>query len=133
MLLYLSPDSGVILTRLIGSLTNSLFSVFSFVFFCELLFCSSWRHRHSLIWESKRVIFSARDTVSYFGCILVIFLFLDHGLIKVETTTRGNENGTVEFKTNATHNLTNEKLAGNVDIKYKVAQHGKYSIEFELI
>jgi len=48
----------------------------------------------------------------------------NHGLIKVETTTRGNDNGTVEFKTNASHSLANEKLTGNVDIKYKVAQHG---------
>jgi len=48
----------------------------------------------------------------------------NHGLIKVESTTRGNDNGTVEFKTNAAHNLSNEKLSGNVDIKYKVPQHG---------
>lgn len=48
----------------------------------------------------------------------------NHGLIKLETTTRGNENGNVEFKTNAAHNLQNEKLAGGVDIKYKIPQHG---------
>jgi hypothetical protein len=48
----------------------------------------------------------------------------NHGLVKVETTTRGNENGTVEFKTNTSHNLATEKLAGNVDIKYKIPQHG---------
>jgi hypothetical protein len=48
----------------------------------------------------------------------------NHGLIKVETTTQGNENGSVEFKTNASHNLANEKLTGNVDIKYKVPQYG---------
>jgi len=48
----------------------------------------------------------------------------NHGVLKVETTTRGNENGTVEFKTNATHNLSSEKLNGNIDIKYKVPQHG---------
>jgi len=48
----------------------------------------------------------------------------NHGLLKVETTTRGNENGSVEFKTNAQHSLANEKLTGNVDIKYKIPQHG---------
>jgi len=48
----------------------------------------------------------------------------NHGLIKLETTTRGNENGSVEFKTNASHNLQNEKLTGNVDIKYQIPQHG---------
>jgi len=48
----------------------------------------------------------------------------NHGLIKVETTTCGNENGNVEFKTNTSHNLASEKLAGNVDIKYKIPQQG---------
>jgi len=48
----------------------------------------------------------------------------NHGVLKVETTTRGNENGTVEFKTNASHNLGNEKLTGNLEVKYKVPQHG---------
>jgi len=48
----------------------------------------------------------------------------NHGLLKVETTTLGNETGTVEFKTAASHNLTSEKLGGSVDIKYKVPQHG---------
>ena len=57
----------------------------------------------------------------------------DHGLIKVETTTRGNENGTVEFKTNASHNLANEKLAGNVDIKYKIPQHGMHNFDLNFI
>jgi voltage-dependent anion channel protein 2 len=49
----------------------------------------------------------------------------NHGLIKLETTTHGNENGNVEFKTNASHNLQSEKLTGGVDIKYKIPQHGE--------
>ncbi|CAD5218893.1 unnamed protein product [Bursaphelenchus okinawaensis] len=48
----------------------------------------------------------------------------NHGLVKLDTTTRGNDAGTVEFKTNATHNLTSEQLAGNVDIKFKVPERG---------
>ncbi|KAI6241391.1 Voltage-dependent anion-selective channel protein 3 [Aphelenchoides fujianensis] len=48
----------------------------------------------------------------------------NHGVLKVETTTRGNESGTVEFKTNATHSLANQQLGGNVDIKYKIPSHG---------
>ncbi|CAD5225666.1 unnamed protein product [Bursaphelenchus xylophilus] len=48
----------------------------------------------------------------------------NHGLVKLDTTTRGNDNGTVEFKTSATHNLTSEQLAGTVDIKFKVPERG---------
>jgi len=48
----------------------------------------------------------------------------NHGVLKLETTTLGNENGTIEFKTAASHNLATEKIGGNVDIKYKIPQHG---------
>jgi hypothetical protein len=48
----------------------------------------------------------------------------NHGFIKVESTTRSGANGDVEFKTNAAHNLTSQKLAGNVEFKYKIPQHG---------
>jgi len=50
-----------------------------------------------------------------------------HGLIKLETPT--GENKTVAFKTETSHNLTNEKLAGNIDLKYKIPQHGLTLIE----
>lgn len=51
-------------------------------------------------------------------------------MLKVETTTRGNENGTVEFKTNTSHNLATEKLGANVDVKYKIPQHGNFVVYF---
>lgn len=47
---------------------------------------------------------------------------LDPGFLKVETTTKS---GDVEFKNNASHNLTSQKLVGNVEVKYKLAEHGK--------
>lgn len=68
----------------------------------------------------------AKDTVSSQCALLSSTMFLDHGLLKVETTTRGNDNGSIEFKTNASHSLGNEKLTGGVDIKYKVPQYGRY-------
>jgi len=48
----------------------------------------------------------------------------NHGLLKVETTTRGDESGKVEFKTLAQHHLATEKLGGSIDIKYKIPEHG---------
>ncbi|KAI1715498.1 eukaryotic porin domain-containing protein [Ditylenchus destructor] len=47
-----------------------------------------------------------------------------HGFIKVDATTKSNGQSAVEFKTAASHNLTSQKLAGNLDIKYKVPQYG---------
>lgn len=47
-----------------------------------------------------------------------------HGFIKVDATTKSSDRGAVEFKTAASHNLTSQKLAGNLDIKYKVPQYG---------
>jgi len=43
------------------------------------------------------------------------------GFLKVETTTAS---GDVEFKNNAAHNLTSQKIVGNVEVKYKIAEHG---------
>lgn len=48
----------------------------------------------------------------------------NHGLVKVETTTRANSNSNIEFKTSASHSLEKEKLAGTIDVKYKVPQYG---------
>jgi len=45
-----------------------------------------------------------------------------HGFVKFDSTTKSGPQ--VEFKTGAAHNLTAEKLIGNLEIKYKVPQHG---------
>jgi hypothetical protein len=49
-----------------------------------------------------------------------------HGFLNFDSTTKsGESNGAnVEFKTNATHNLSSQKLGGRLEVKYKVPQHG---------
>jgi len=46
------------------------------------------------------------------------------GFLKVETTTKSGSNGELEFKTGAAHNVTSQKLNGNLDIKYKIPAYG---------
>jgi hypothetical protein len=48
----------------------------------------------------------------------------NHGFLKVESTTNAGDNKEVEFKTNASHNIASGKLAGNLDVKYKLAKYG---------
>jgi len=45
-----------------------------------------------------------------------------HGFLKIDSTTKSGDN--IEFKNSASHNLTSNKLAGNVEVKYKVPQYG---------
>jgi len=45
-----------------------------------------------------------------------------HGLIKIDSTTKSGNN--VEFKTATTHNISSEKIIGNVEVKYSVPQYG---------
>lgn len=47
-----------------------------------------------------------------------------HGFLKFDSTTKANPHAGVEFKTNATHNLASQKLNGNIEVKYKIPQHG---------
>lgn len=48
----------------------------------------------------------------------------NHGFIKVESTTNAGSKSDVEFKTNASHNIANQKLDGNIEVKYKLPEHG---------
>jgi len=43
------------------------------------------------------------------------------GFVKSDTTTKS---GDIEFKTNVAQNIATGKLAGAVDVKYKISQHG---------
>jgi hypothetical protein len=47
-----------------------------------------------------------------------------HGFLKFDSTTKSSANGKVEFKTGASHNLTTQKLAGNLELKYDVPEYG---------
>jgi len=47
-----------------------------------------------------------------------------HGFLKFDSTTKSTANGKVEFKTGASHNLTTQKLAGNLELKYDVPEYG---------
>jgi len=47
-----------------------------------------------------------------------------HGFLKFDSTTRAGDKNGVEFKTAASHNLSSQKLLGNLDVKYKVPEYG---------
>lgn len=51
----------------------------------------------------------------------VFFKGYNFGFVKSDTTTKS---GDIEFKTNVAHSLQTGKLAGAVDLKYKIPQHG---------
>uniref|UniRef100_A0A1I7YYJ7 Voltage-dependent anion-selective channel protein 1 n=1 Tax=Steinernema glaseri TaxID=37863 RepID=A0A1I7YYJ7_9BILA len=46
------------------------------------------------------------------------------GFLKIETTAKSGNNGELEFKTGAAHNVSSQKLNGNMDIKYKIPAYG---------
>ncbi|KAK0414575.1 hypothetical protein QR680_011507 [Steinernema hermaphroditum] len=46
------------------------------------------------------------------------------GFVKIDSTTKAGSNGELEFKAGAAHNISNQKLNGNLDIKYKVPEYG---------
>uniref|UniRef100_A0A9J2PMM4 Voltage-dependent anion-selective channel protein 3 n=1 Tax=Ascaris lumbricoides TaxID=6252 RepID=A0A9J2PMM4_ASCLU len=48
----------------------------------------------------------------------------NHGFLKVETTTRAGEKEEVEFKTGAVHTIASGRMAGNLDVKYKIPSYG---------
>lgn len=48
----------------------------------------------------------------------------NHGLLKVETTSRAGQKEDIEFKTGAVHTIASGRVAGNLDVKYKVPQYG---------
>lgn len=48
----------------------------------------------------------------------------NHGFLKIDSTTKAGDSKEVEFKTTAAHNLGSGKLAGNLDVKYKIPQYG---------
>jgi len=45
-----------------------------------------------------------------------------HGFVKFDSTTKSGSS--VEFKTGASHNLSSQKLGGNVEVKYKIPDYG---------
>uniref|UniRef100_A0A914H8W9 Voltage-dependent anion-selective channel n=1 Tax=Globodera rostochiensis TaxID=31243 RepID=A0A914H8W9_GLORO len=45
-----------------------------------------------------------------------------HGFMKLDVTTDASPN--VQFKSSAKHDLTAQTLAGNVEVKYKIPEHG---------
>ena len=51
-------------------------------------------------------------------------IVLDHGFLKFDSTTLAGSKSEVQFKTGASHNLTSQKLNGNVEVQYKAPQHG---------
>ncbi|CAB3405937.1 unnamed protein product [Caenorhabditis bovis] len=46
------------------------------------------------------------------------------GFLKIDSTTKAGDNKEVEFKSAAAHNIGSGKLAGNLDVKYKIPQYG---------
>lgn len=42
----------------------------------------------------------------------------------METTTRAGEKEEVEFKTGAVHTIASGRMAGNLDVKYKIPSYG---------
>lgn len=52
-----------------------------------------------------------------------------HGFLKFDSTTKAGDKGSVEFSTGALHNLTTQKLTGNVEVKYKIPQYGSVITE----
>ncbi|VDK52161.1 unnamed protein product [Anisakis simplex] len=48
----------------------------------------------------------------------------NHGFLKVESTTHADQNGAIEFKTGGVHTIASGRVAGNVDVKYKLPSYG---------
>lgn len=46
------------------------------------------------------------------------------GFLKIDSTTKAGDSKEVEFKSAAAHNIGSGKLAGNLDVKYKIPQYG---------
>lgn len=64
--------------------------------------------------------------------LVSLFIFLDFGFIKVDSTTKAGEDNEVEFKSNASHNVGSGKLAGNLDVKYKIPKYGEFTFLLHL-
>lgn len=48
----------------------------------------------------------------------------NHGFLKFDSTTVSGQKGELQFKTGAAHNLTSQKLGGNLEVQYKVPEYG---------
>jgi hypothetical protein len=46
-----------------------------------------------------------------------------HGFLKFDSTTKASDWGGVEFKIASAHNINSQKLAGSLDIKYKLPEY----------
>lgn len=53
---------------------------------------------------------------------VIIMKILAHGFLKLDVNTKTGP--TVEFKTKAEHNLASQKVKANLEVKYKVPEHG---------
>lgn len=44
--------------------------------------------------------------------------------MKFDSTTVSGQKGELQFKTGAAHNLTSQKLGGNLEVQYKIPEYG---------
>uniref|UniRef100_A0AC34QY11 Vacuolar fusion protein MON1 homolog n=1 Tax=Panagrolaimus sp. JU765 TaxID=591449 RepID=A0AC34QY11_9BILA len=105
--------------------------------------------KHMRMYENK-VFFTANPGLlngPFFCVCFVVFVYLDimsppsfadlgksardlftkgynHGFLKFDSTTISGAKNEVQFKTGASHNLTSQKLAGNVEVQYKAPEYG---------
>lgn len=47
-----------------------------------------------------------------------------HGVLKFDSTTVSGAKSEIQFKTGASHNLTSQKLNGNLEVQYKAPEYG---------
>jgi len=48
----------------------------------------------------------------------------NHGFLKFDSTTVSGSKSEIQFKTGASHNLTSQKLGGNLEVQYKIPEYG---------
>ena len=125
----MAPPSFVDLGKQARDLFNkgySKFSIYKFSF-VSLKQTKIYNHHENLtrlyICESLR----EENLVGYKYCFIYVYFivtFSDHGFLNFDSTTISGQKGEIQFKTNANHNLTSQKLGGNLEVQYKVPEYG---------